>query len=37
MGKLEIPPNENNMNNFVGSNALGKHSSIYNPTGSQNL
>jgi hypothetical protein len=37
MGKLEIPPIEENMNNFSGSNAFGKHSSIYNPIGSQNL
>jgi hypothetical protein len=35
--KLAIPPNDDNMNNFAGSNAFGKNSSIYNPTGSQNL
>jgi hypothetical protein len=35
-GTLNIPPNYDNMKNFAGSNALGKHNSIYNPMGSQN-
>jgi hypothetical protein len=37
LGTLTIPPNDDKMNNFAGFNAFGKHSSIYNPIGSQNL
>jgi hypothetical protein len=37
LGTLTIPPNDEKMNNFVGSNACGNHSSKYNPTGSKKL
>jgi hypothetical protein len=37
LGTLTIPPNDDKMNNSAGFNAFGKHNSIYNPTGSQNL
>jgi hypothetical protein len=33
-GILTIPPNDDKMNNFAGSNDFGKLNSIYNPTGS---
>jgi hypothetical protein len=32
LGTLTIPPNDDKVNNYAGSNAFGKHSSIYSPT-----
>jgi hypothetical protein len=33
-GTMAIPPNDDKMINFIGSNAFGNFNSIYNPTGS---